>query len=114
MELSEQEFMDCKDVFREQFQQLIDQFTEQLPYTDATKRKYENLLWWLNEYIYGYTQNLTITTLKPSEVCSKFYASAKYDYDFEPNYHKRLLQFFVFIDELGYSNPKVIQHLRKK
>lgn len=114
MHLSDQELLDCKELFKEQFQQLIDDFTYQLPYTDATKRKYASLLGWLNEYLYGYTENIEVATIKPSEVCSRFYAHTKYDHDFEPNYQKRLLQFFLFIDQLGYHNPKVVQHLQKR
>lgn len=112
-ELSEQEYEDCKETFRERFEELIKDFTDQLPYTKATKDKYAYLLGALNEYLYGYTQNISIATIKPSEVCSKFYASARYDHDFEPGYKKQILRFFVFIDDLGYSNPKVIQHLKK-
>jgi len=109
----DQEYWDCKDQFRATFEQLSREFVEELEFSKDTKSKYAELLWWLTEYLYSYTNYLEIKTIKPGDVVSRFYNYARYDFTFPSAYKKYLLRFFLYLEERGYENQKVVQHLKK-
>lgn len=52
MELSDQEFWDCKELFNEQFKKLADEFLDQLELGKGSKRKYDLILAAFVDYIY--------------------------------------------------------------
>lgn len=112
--MTEQEYWDCKDQFRETLEKMKDDFINQLPFSKDTKRKYEGTLWWMIEYLYGYTKHLEIKNILPGDVVSRFHNHTQYDFDFPATYKKYILHFFLFLKEEGYTNEQVIKHLSKK
>jgi hypothetical protein len=111
--MTEQELEDCREQFRAHLTALKDSFVETLSYAKGTKNKYNLTLGWLIEYLYGYTNNIEIKTIKKGDVFSRFYSYTKYDYDFPDNYKKHILLFFEYLKEQGYENSNVLKASKK-
>ncbi len=111
--MTEQELEDCREQFRAHLTALKDSFVETLPYTQGTKDKYALTLGWLFEYLYGYTDNIEIKTIKKGDVFSRFYSHTRYDYDFPPNYKSQIILFFEYLKEQGYENSNVLKASKK-
>ena len=113
MEVHSTEYNDCKEVFNDLLLQLVEDFVAQLDFAKGTKDKYHRLISCMIKYLHDYTHHLQVQDILPGDVANRFYNQWKYDFDFEPNYQKQVLQFFLYLKEQGYENAKVIRHLEK-
>jgi len=110
--LSNKEFEDAKEVFRDQLITQLEAFSDELrmKYKAPTVRNYQLVIGCWIEYIEGYTMIIEFSELKVSQCRSSFYNNVKYDMDTPSDKaYKRLKSFFVFLKEEGYSNSKVFK-----